>query len=147
MQCPKCRTTNEAGSRFCGGCGADLTLTATARPASGPTGARIYCQRCGTANPADSRFCEGCGNTMVAEAPVSPAKTVKEKPSGAWWLLPIFFAWLGGLIAWAVVRDSDAGRARKMLAVGFIVTFAWIGLSFLFSALVAGLNWADFGLS
>jgi zinc ribbon protein len=42
--------------------------------------------------------------------------------SGAWWLLPIFFTWIGGLIAWALTRDRDPGRARAMLITGIVLT-------------------------
>lgn len=144
MRCPKCQTINEAGSRFCGGCGADLAIKPPAPPTAKAAGNSVYCQRCGTANPAGSRFCESCGNTMGIGTVTPAAPAGKDQPSGAWWLLPIFLAWLGGIIAWAVVKDSDPGRARKMLATGFIVTFILIGLSFLLSALAAGLTLGDF---
>jgi hypothetical protein len=38
--------------------------------------------------------------------------------SGAWWLLPIFMGWVGGLIAWLVNKDVDPKRARAMLITG-----------------------------
>lgn len=38
--------------------------------------------------------------------------------SGLWWLGPILFGWLGGLVAWAVTRDRDPRLARTMLLVG-----------------------------
>jgi len=42
--------------------------------------------------------------------------------SPAWWLLPIFMGWLGGLIAWLVNRDADPGKARAMLIAGVVIT-------------------------
>jgi len=42
--------------------------------------------------------------------------------SAAWWILPIVFGWLGGIIAWAVTRDRDARMARNMLLTGLAVT-------------------------
>ena len=42
--------------------------------------------------------------------------------SGAWWLLPIFMGWLGGLIAWLVNKDADPKRARAMLITGIAVS-------------------------
>jgi hypothetical protein len=42
--------------------------------------------------------------------------------SGAWWLLPIFMGWLGGVIAWLVNRDVDPQRARAMLITGIVVS-------------------------
>lgn len=145
MRCSKCQAINEAGSQFCGGCGADLSARLPVTPTPPQPKQQIHCQQCGTANPVNARFCEGCGNSMgVPAAATTPKEAGKNQPSGAWWLLPIFFAWLGGLIAWAVVKDSDPGRARKMLATGFIITFVWIGMSILLSALMAGLTWGDF---
>jgi hypothetical protein len=42
--------------------------------------------------------------------------------SGAWWLLPIFMGWLGGLIAWLVNKDVDPKRARAMLITGIAIS-------------------------
>jgi hypothetical protein len=53
--------------------------------------------------------------------------------SGAWWLLPILFNWVGGLIAWALTRDRDPGRARAMLltgvAIGIVLTLIYLAQS------------------
>lgn len=46
--------------------------------------------------------------------------------SGAWWLLPIFIGWLGGLIAWLVNKDVDPAKARAMLITGIVVSVALI---------------------
>ena len=53
-----------------------------------------------------------------AWAPAPPQRRV----SGAWWLLPIFMGWLGGLIAWLVNKDVDPKRARAMLITGIAVS-------------------------
>ena len=50
--------------------------------------------------------------------PPRPARRV----SGAWWLLPIFMGWLGGLIAWLVNKDVDPRRARQMLITGIVIS-------------------------
>ena len=55
---------------------------------------------------------------QTAAWPALPARRV----SGAWWLLPIFMGWLGGLIAWLVNRDVDARRARQMLITGIAIS-------------------------
>jgi uncharacterized membrane protein len=46
--------------------------------------------------------------------------------SGAWWLLPIFMGWLGGLIAWLVNKDVDPQRARAMLVTGIVMSLALV---------------------
>ena len=44
------------------------------------------------------------------------------KPSAAWWLLPIFLGWGGGLIAWACVKDRDPRMAKNCLILGIILS-------------------------
>jgi uncharacterized membrane protein YeaQ/YmgE (transglycosylase-associated protein family) len=63
-----------------------------------------------------------------------PRRTV----SGAWWLLPIFLGWLGGLIAWLVNRDVDPRTARNMLIVGIVISV--IGALILMFAYSSGLS-------
>jgi hypothetical protein len=62
------------------------------------------------------------------------ASTTYPRPSrevsGAWWLLPIFMGWLGGLIAWLVNRDADPRKARAMLWTGIAVSVLVILLVF-----------------
>lgn len=54
---------------------------------------------------------------------------VRRRISGAWWLLPIFMGWLGGLIAWLINKDVDPQRARAMLILGVVLS---VGLFVLF---------------
>jgi hypothetical protein len=56
--------------------------------------------------------------------PVAPAPA--RRVSGAWWLLPIFMGWLGGLIAWLVNKDVDQAKARAMLLTGIAVSVALV---------------------
>lgn len=129
MRCPQCQFENEEGSKFCGNCGAALSINqpipaATSTVHSG----QVFCASCGTANPGDSLFCESCGSTLVLQessyvitsAP-QYATTVK-KTSAAWWLMPIFLGWIGGIVAWLVVKENDKSKARKLLWTGIILT-------------------------
>ena len=74
-------------------------------------------------------YCQPCANKLfIAKSDVqvsAPAAPVIESVSGAWWLLPIFFTWLGGLIAWAVTKARDPKKARSMLIWGIILTFIY----------------------
>jgi hypothetical protein len=56
--------------------------------------------------------------SSMAFAPPVPARSV----SGAWWLLPIFMGWLGGVIAWLVNKDIDPPKARAMLITGIVMS-------------------------
>jgi hypothetical protein len=64
----------------------------------------------------------------------SPSTTYRpptKRVSGAWWLLPILMGWLGGLIAWLVVKDQDPRMARSMLITGVALSavFFLLGLA------------------
>ncbi len=123
MKCPNCQFENQPEARFCGYCGA--AAVASQNPSN-----EIKCYKCGSLNPPDSRFCESCGNKLFAEqpagsGPVSPASTGKST-SAAWWLMPIFLGWIGGVIGWLVVRESDKGKARGLLWTGIAMTVFWI---------------------
>lgn len=48
----------------------------------------------------------------------------RREVSGAWWLLPIFMGWLGGLIAWLINREDDPQKARAMLITGIVISGA-----------------------
>jgi hypothetical protein len=60
------------------------------------------------------------GSPSFGAPAASPAP--RREVSGAWWLLPIFMGWLGGVIAWLVNRDLDPDKARLMLITGIAVS-------------------------
>lgn len=47
----------------------------------------------------------------------------KSKVSHFWYLVPILFGWLGGLIGFFAVRGRDENKARNLFLVGLAVTF------------------------
>jgi hypothetical protein len=57
-----------------------------------------------------------------AGAPYPGAAVPAQPVSGAWWLMPIFLGWLGGLVAYFAVRDRDRGKAKAMLWTGIILS-------------------------
>ena len=48
--------------------------------------------------------------------------------SNAWYLLPIFFGVIGGIIVFFIIRRDDPRRARNCLYLGIILMF--IGIIF-----------------
>ncbi|HLE42861.1 MAG TPA: zinc ribbon domain-containing protein, partial [Methylomirabilota bacterium] len=50
MQCPQCQAQNREGRRFCGECGALLS---------------VVCVSCGFANEPREKFCGGCGKPLA----------------------------------------------------------------------------------
>jgi len=59
-------------------------------------------------------------------------KTVGEKPSKAWYILPIFFGFIGGLIGYFIVKDRDKKMATNILIVGVAIS----AISIIFSVLL-----------
>jgi hypothetical protein len=59
----------------------------------------------------------------AAPSPAPPTGARAGNPANpAWWLLPILMGWMGGVIAWLLIRDQDRGRARAMLITGIVAT-------------------------
>lgn len=61
-----------------------------------------------------------------------PAMKTAKKISAWWWLVPFFLAFIGGLIAYFVLKDRNQKTAEHMLIFGvfwtFIVVLTFIGL-------------------
>lgn len=79
----------------------------------------------------------------IEKAPktVKEPKIPKAKPSKAWYLLPLFFSLLGGVIGYIAVRDYDKDMANNLLLLGFLMTFAniitlWILYSWWLSVMI-----------
>ena len=74
------------------------------------------------------------GGRLVVLGPHLPDLTLPEavrrirslpatrRVSGAFWLLPILLGWVGGLLAWVLVRDRDRSMARNMLITGVVLS-------------------------
>ena len=61
-----------------------------------------------------------------------PPPVPSERISGWWWLLPFFLTWIGGLIAYIVIKDRNPKTARKMLIFGLVWGFVAVAVYFLF---------------
>jgi len=57
MRCPKCKSENPKGSKFCNECGNKLELA---------------CPECGRVNPPGSKFCNECGHDLRESKESSP---------------------------------------------------------------------------
>jgi len=71
---------------------------------------KIYCSKCGAENEVGSGFCKKCGADLHAAS--------TEKPSNWWYLLPILFGILGGIIGYIVIKVKDEKMAKNILYVG-----------------------------
>ena len=113
MQCPRCRSDNPVGMKFCGQCAAQLAGV---------------CSVCATANPPGNRFCGQCaaplGPAVPAPAPLSPDSytpshlaqkilTSRSALEGERKQVTVLFADLRGSME--LLADRDPEEARKLL--------------------------------
>jgi uncharacterized membrane protein YeaQ/YmgE (transglycosylase-associated protein family) len=94
-----------------------------------------FCPHCGKEVSPEAFSCPNCGHPLRQ---VQPAVKPMEPISGWWWLVPFFLAWIGGLIAYFVLKDRNQKTAEHMLIFGIVWTFAGaIVLAVLFFLLFA----------
>jgi class 3 adenylate cyclase/tetratricopeptide (TPR) repeat protein len=94
MVCTSCGTENPEGHRFCGGCGAALT---------------VACPSCGHASLPGERFCGACGASLSATA----TPTV-DAPAAERRLVSVLFADLVGFTTLSESRDPE--EVRELLS-------------------------------
>lgn len=83
----------------------------------------------------NEKFCANCGTKINSKAVICPSCGVqqsglKENVSSLWYLVPLFFGFFGGIVAWAVNKDRDPKKARNMLIFGIIWTVLLVLLMF-----------------
>ena len=106
-----------------------------------------FCDNCGHELRSTAKFCGACGTKAettsqdtnqhsVAEtpppkhgyqrAPGNDMGITTSRPAGRiWYLLPLLFGILGGIIAYAVIRHRNPRRARNILILTIIMGFLY----------------------
>ena len=79
-----------------------------------------FCPYCGKEVSPEAISCPNCGHPLKQAQPV--IKPI-EQISALWWLVPFFLAWIGGLIAYFVLKDRNQKTAEHMLIFGVVWTF------------------------
>lgn len=81
-----------------------------------------YCVNCGAQIDLNAEICPKCGvRVSPPPQPTIPVQAV----SDAWYLVPILFAIIGGLIAYVVIKDKDSKKATNMIIVGILSSILW----------------------
>jgi len=93
VNCEACGTANEAGRKFCGECGASLSLA---------------CSACGSPNAPGVKFCGECGTALTAAS--APVASSAEAPVAERRLVSVLFADLVGYTSLAESRDAEDAR-------------------------------------
>ncbi len=93
-----------------------------------------FCPHCGKDVSPEAISCPNCGHPLKQ---VQPAAKPIEPISGWWWLVPFFLAWIGGLIAYFVLKDRNQKTAEHMLIFGVVWTFVGAIVVFVLFLLVA----------
>ena len=131
--CTSCGAKLRSGASFCGKCG-----TTIKQDYSNPQPAYK--------NPQQEAFEEyendyvgriGGNSNPQPRYNNSPSNGPYVGVSAAWWLLPIFLSWLGGLIAWLGVKDRDPRMAKNCLILGIILTVVPIAIGILFTSIAS----------
>ena len=64
----------------------------------------------------------------------------EKQRSKAWFLLPIFFGVIGGIIAYFILRQSDPPKAKNCLYLGLVLMLIGIIFNILISASIPGID-------
>jgi len=85
-----------------------------------------FCSRCGTALIDSSIFCSKCGASVTQGDTEIKGSFSKKDPTEWWYIVPIFFGFIGGLIMYFMVKEDNKKMANEGLVIGIVLSF--IGL-------------------
>jgi len=129
--CSNCQNEVDVNYKFCKKCGAknqnfvDRTSSDVIIPADDTMawGSNIQSPPSNppSSNPPSSN--PPSSNPPSSNPPPSnpPSNFLVHKRSAAWYLLPIFFSLLGGLIAYFIIRHDDPKKAKNCAILGIII--------------------------
>src|SRR5208337_1419610 len=98
-----------------------------------------FCPSCGKEVSLQAVYCPNCGHALSQQAWPAAAAQPTESVSALYWLLPFFFALLGGIVAYLVVKDRNRRMANQLLIFGLVWTVVGVVFSIIVFAFVTGL--------
>jgi hypothetical protein len=73
-------------------------------------------------------FCPDCGGNL--NSPSSRGGLYPPRERSAWWyLVPILFSIIGGIVAYFVIKNDDPQKAKNCLIIGIVMFFIGIVIS------------------
>jgi uncharacterized OB-fold protein len=133
IYCWRCGKSIPVNSKFCLDCGSDIKNpevnenTEINLDVQNMQKTNHFCNNCGNKILENTQFCTECGSS-IDNLPQTNSSTQSQypmhggRPSAAWYLLPIFFSIIGGIISWACIRDRDPHMAKNNLILGILLT-------------------------
>jgi hypothetical protein len=82
----------------------------------------IICYDCKKVIPKGLKVCPYCSSGLTSSSSSSHTSSYI-KPTRLWYLVPILFALLGGIIGYVGVKDEDKEMAESLLIIGVVLTF------------------------
>jgi YVTN family beta-propeller protein len=99
----------------------------------------LYCKNCGKELPSpDADICINCGKLLEKSKATESFSEPAKRPSKAWYLVPIFFGIMGGLIMYLVLKDENMRMAKKGLVLGIILGAVLTASVIIFYAVIFG---------
>lgn len=101
----------------------------------------MFCPNCGKPVGENDKFCPYCATPLYAKdevvQPTSPVQQSSspsqppiiasappqktEKVSNLWFLVPLIFSIVGGIVGYVLIRKRDKNKANLLIAVGALV--------------------------
>ena len=104
--CSKCGAETSLDQKFCNKCGNEVE----------PEKSTQHCGSCGIEITYPQETCNKCGSKVnLSKFQYNEPKKITTK---RWYLFPIFLGIIGGVISWALLRESDYKMATNNLFVG-----------------------------
>jgi uncharacterized membrane protein YvbJ len=91
-----------------------------------------YCKKCGNKLELEDAFCDRCGAKQKMVVTLDQQETIAKpgdaksgftqtKPTSLWYLLPVCFSVLGGIIGYVAVKDENKKMADDLLIIGIVI--------------------------
>ena len=112
--CSKCNAPTTLEQKFCNKCGNLVDSEQITQ----------HCISCGSIVQYPAEFCNKCGSKVKLSTFQYDDK--KQPPTLWWYVFPAIFAIFGGVIAWALLRETNYKMATQCLLLGIGVTFVHV---------------------
>jgi uncharacterized membrane protein YvbJ len=86
-----------------------------------------FCPTCGNELPDGSTYCAACGHGInpkreSSKTPNRDSVKTPRKRSAWWYILPVLFSLIGGIISFFILRNDDPKLAKNCLIIGASLT-------------------------